>query len=131
MEHIFVKGNLTRDPETREAGSSSVCSFRLAANGFARGEKTTRFYDVSVWGRRGETAQQHLEKGQSVIVHGDFSVREFEHNGEQRTSLEVGNADFDFAGGNGEGGSQGGSQGGSHGGSQGGSVDNDDDDIQF
>lgn len=102
MAIIHVLGNLTRDPELRDAGSSHVCSLRLAENTFHRGEKVTLYYEASVWGKRAETAAQYLGKGSSVYVHGTFSVREYEHNGEKRTALEIGNADFQFAGGRGE-----------------------------
>jgi single-strand DNA-binding protein len=99
MSIIHVLGNLTRDPELRQAGSSQVCSLRLAENAYVRGEKTTLYFEASVWGRRGETAAEYLAKGSTVLVHGQFSVREYEHNGEQRSSLEIGNAEWQFAGG--------------------------------
>lgn len=96
MATIQVLGNLTRDPEVREAGSSQVCSLRLAENTFSRGEKTTIYYEASVWGKRAETAARYLFKGSSVLVTGTFGTREYEHNGESRVSLEIANADFQF-----------------------------------
>ena len=105
MAIIHVLGNLTRDPELREAGSGHVCTLRLAENTFARGEKVTLYFEASVWGRRGEVAAEHLTKGSKVLVHGNLTTREYEHNGEHRVSLEIGNADWQFAGGKSDGGS--------------------------
>ncbi|MBV9805185.1 MAG: single-stranded DNA-binding protein [Solirubrobacterales bacterium] len=81
-----VVGRLTRDAELRQAGSGQVCGFRVAATPY---KSEAMFLDVSVWGRRGEALQPHLTKGQQVVVVGDLTRREFEHNGERRVSLEL------------------------------------------
>lgn len=95
---IHVVGNLTRDPETREAGSSSVTKLSVAHNFKVRGEKKTTFYNASVWGRQGEAAAQYLSRGSSVVVWGEHRPREYESGGAPRTSEDIENAGWGFAG---------------------------------
>jgi len=84
--HATVVGRLTRDAEMRQAGDSQVCSFRLAATPY---KAEALFFDVSIWGRRGEALCQYLVKGQQVTVIGDLTERKYESNGEERTSKQI------------------------------------------
>lgn len=57
MKSITIAGNCTKDAETRNTtGGQTVTSWAIAVNGFANGEKTTMFFDVQFWGKRGEAA---------------------------------------------------------------------------
>ena len=95
---ITIAGHLGSDPETRNAGSTTVTSFSVAVNtGFGERECCT-WYRPSIWGKRGETAAQHLKKGDPVIISGEPQNRPYEKDGEKRFSLEIGNADWTFAG---------------------------------
>ena len=88
LNSINLTGRLTRDPELRTTnGGTSVCNFRIAVNGFKDGETT--YLDVTAWGNRGESCAQYLHKGSRVGVQGRLGIREFEHNGERRTAVEV------------------------------------------
>lgn len=49
----------------------------------------TVWYRISSWGRPGEMHAELLTKGMRVKVTGPLTVREYEHNGEKRTSLDV------------------------------------------
>lgn len=101
---IHVVGNLTREPETREAGSSSVTKLNVAVNYKIRNEEKVTFYSASVWGRSGVAAAQHLTKGQSVVIWGEHRPREYESGGVTRTSEDIENAQWGFAGSKGSGG---------------------------
>ena len=111
MKNITIGGNVTKDAEQRTTqNGSKVTSFSIAVNGYANGEKTTDFFDVSVWGKRGEQCQQFAVKGAKMCVTGDLSTREY--NG--KTYLQVNASDFT---------PMGGSQGGQSGGQSGGGYD--------
>lgn len=85
---VTVNGRLTRDAELRQAGEQHVCGFRLAATPFRSEE--AMFFDVNVWGHRGEALQQYLTKGQEVTVVGGLSQEKWTtREGEERTSLRV------------------------------------------
>lgn len=101
MKNITIAGNCTKDAEMRETqGGNKVAGFSIAVNGFSNGAKTTDFFDVSMWGKRGEAIMQFAKKGAKMCVTGDLSTRE--HNG--KTYLTVNANDFTPMGG-GEGGS--------------------------
>jgi len=84
VNRVVLTGNLTRDPELRTTQTGTpVCSLRLAVNTRGRdgaGEWVDRpnYFDVTVWGRQGETAAQHLERGRAVAVDGRLEWREWE-----------------------------------------------------
>ena len=103
MKAITIAGNVTRDAELRKTQSGqSVAGFSVAVNGYENGEKTTTFFDVSVWAKRGEAVMQFATKGSKICVTGELGTRE--HNG--KTYLTVRASDYTPMGG---GQSQGGS----------------------
>ena len=109
MKAITIAGNVTRDAELRRTQSGqSVAGFAVAVNGYENGEKTTTFFDVSVWGKRGEAVTQFATKGSKICVTGELGTRE--HNG--KTYLTVRANDFTPMGGGQSGGQ---SQGGGYG----------------
>lgn len=84
---VTVAGRLTRDAELRRAGEQHVCGFRLAATPY-KGE--AMFFDVNVWGHRGEALQQYLLKGQQVVVVGGLSEEMYTtKDGEERTAKRI------------------------------------------
>jgi len=135
MKNISIAGTVGKDAETRTTqGGSNVTSWSIAVNGYANGEKTTDWFDVSMWGRRGEQAKQFATKGAKLAVSGELSTREY--NG--KTYLQVNANDFTPMGGGQGGGNQPGgydsgpSNGGYGGGASGPAPSRDlDDDIPF
>ena len=108
MQNITIAGNCTKDAELRETQSGSkVAGFSIAVNGFANGAKTTTFYDVSMWGKRGEAIMQFAQKGAKMCVAGELGTRE--HNG--KTYLTVNASDFTPMGGGNSQGNDGGGYG--------------------
>ena len=88
MNNICLIGNMTRDPETRQAGDKTVCNFTLAVN---RPWKTDEvdFIRCQVWGRGADNTAQYCSKGSKVGVTGRLSVRQYEKDGEKKTIAEV------------------------------------------
>lgn len=78
MKSLTIAGRLTKDAVTREAGSDKVTGFSVAVDDRSNKEKSTLFFDCSMWGKRGETLAQYLTKGTSVTVAGDLGTREYE-----------------------------------------------------
>jgi len=105
LNTVVITGNLTRDPELRQAGSTSVCGLRVAVNERVRdgatGEWSERanYFDVTVWGKQGETCHQYLSRGRGVAVDGRLRWREFETDGQKRQAVEIVAATVKFLGG--------------------------------
>jgi single-strand DNA-binding protein len=87
---ITVVGNVTRDPEQKAVGEKAVTKFSVAVNRKGRSGDETTYFDVVAWDRLGETCQQYLRKGSSVLVEGRLSIRDYEDkNGVKRKAVEV------------------------------------------
>ena len=95
LNRVTLVGRLTRPPELRQtAGGTSVCSMRLAVttrtNRGGEWEDQSNYFDVTVFGRQAETAEQYLGKGRRIGVDGRLSWREWEaKDGAKRQSVEV------------------------------------------
>ena len=108
---IVLVGNLTRDPQLSYLPSNTaVCKFGLATNrkwkdrdGNLREEVC--FVDCTVFGRSGETFNQYMAKGRSVLVEGRLQFQQWTtQEGVKRSKHEVVVENFTFLGGGGGGG---------------------------
>jgi single-strand DNA-binding protein len=96
INRVVLIGRLTRDPELRQLPSgSSVCALRLACNSSRRdsdGEYQERanYFDVSVFGPRGESVERYMRKGGRIAIDGHLEWREWETaEQERRQAVEV------------------------------------------
>jgi single-strand DNA-binding protein len=86
MKTITIAGNIGKDAETRTTtGGDKVTSWSVAVEERKGQDKRTVWFDVSLWGNRGEALAQYLTKGGKVAVAGELSTRE--HDG--KTYLTV------------------------------------------
>lgn len=85
MRSITIAGRLGRDAEPQQAGNSTVTSFSVAVDVREGQSKSTMWFDVGLWGKRGDALAPYLKKGTNVAVSGQLSTRE--HNG--KTYLKV------------------------------------------
>ena len=117
---VIIVGNITRDPELRSTPSGTqVCGFSVAVNrnyrdGSGEQKENVSFFDCSAWGKSGEIIAQYAKKGSGILVSGRLEQRSWEDKeGQKRSRVEIVVEDFNFVGGNGDGGASGGSRGGS------------------
>ena len=93
---VILMGNLTRDPELRQAPSGvKVADLGLAVSETWRdksgqSKEVTCFVDVVVWDKLAELCQQYLAKGRPVLVEGRLQMDEWKNQqGEKRSKLRV------------------------------------------
>ena len=94
---ITIVGNLTSDPELRYVASGTpVASFTVASTPRNLNKQTNQWEDgepmfvrCSVWREYAENVAESLTKGTRVVAFGRLSVRNYEYNGQQRTSIEM------------------------------------------
>lgn len=91
---VALTGNLTKDPESHEVGSTSVVSLRLAVNGSKKNqqgvwEDKPNYFDVNVWGAQGESCMKYLSKGRPVAVNGRLEWSEWEKDGKKNQAVRV------------------------------------------
>lgn len=89
-------GNLCKDPELREVGSTQVAQMRLAVNEnytSKTGEKVekTVFVDVEAWDKSAANCAAMVCRGCSILVEGKLQMDEWEDkdSGEKRSKLKV------------------------------------------
>lgn len=116
---VTLTGNLTRDPELRSLPSGmSVCELGLAVNESVKNPQTgeweerANFFDVTVWGRQGETCARYLAKGRPVAISGRLRWESWEQDGQKRSKVKVVANAVQFLGGRDEGAGGGGGYGG-------------------
>lgn len=89
MNSLTITGNLGKDAEIRNlADGTAVCSFSVA-DSMGR-DKPSIWWNCSMFGKRAESLQQYLTKGQQVTVIGTVTEREYtDKTGQQRKSMDV------------------------------------------
>jgi single-strand DNA-binding protein len=96
INRVVLVGNLTRDPESRQAGATTVCTLRLAVNDQVKDQSSGQwvdrpnYFDVDVFGAQGELCVKYLAKGRQVAVEGKLRWREWEtQEGQKRSAVSV------------------------------------------
>lgn len=93
---ITFTGNATGDAELRFTPTGTpVANVTVAVTPRVKqpdgswGDGETAFYRVACFGSLAENAAESIQRGTRVNVDGTLRPREYEHNGEKRTSLDV------------------------------------------
>jgi single-strand DNA-binding protein len=90
---------LSSDPDVRFIPSGkAVLNFNAASNVGFGDKQTTLWLRCTVWNNP-EKLAEFLSKGSQCVVSGELSQREYESNGEKRTSLELNVHSLDLVGG--------------------------------
>lgn len=116
MKSITIAGNIGKDAVTRSTQQGDkVTGWTVAVEDRKGNEKSTIWFDCTLWGKRGESLAQYLTKGSKVAVSGELSTRE--HEG--KTYLTIRAEQVTLMGGKQDGGERRDDQGQSHGGGYG------------
>ena len=103
---LILGGRLTRDPETRyTASQTAVVRFGLAVNNRrkdASGEwvEDPHFFDVTIWGKRGEAFAKYHRKGDPAFLEGElrYSTWHDRATGEKRSKVSMTAHEWQFVG---------------------------------
>ena len=92
----MIAGNLTRAPELKPVGATSVAQFGLAMNSKYKGKdgkmkEDVTFVDVEAWGKTAELVAQYLEKGSACFIEGRLKTETWEdkNGGGKRSKMKV------------------------------------------
>lgn len=96
INRVVVSGNLTREPELRMAGTTPLLQLGIAVNERRKNNSTgewedvPNFFDVLVWGQRGESLARFVKKGSKVAVSGRLRWSQWTNNeGQKRSKVEI------------------------------------------
>lgn len=88
MKQITIAGRTGKDATLRRLNDGTpVLGFSVAVDDGYGQNKRTLWFDCSIFGKRGESLEQHLKKGTAVAVSGDLSTRE--HEGKTYLTIRV------------------------------------------
>ena len=86
---VVLQGNLTRDPETKVVGSTTVTSFTVANNQQSKDKEYTNFIDVECWGKLADSCAKYLGKGSKVLVEGQLIQQSWDSDNGKRIKVFV------------------------------------------
>lgn len=93
MANISITGNIGRDPELRQAGTSQVLKFSVADSEYiySKGEDAPgQWYSAEVWGKQAERLAGMLAKGTKVTVYGQLVQRPYTSKaGKEGISMDI------------------------------------------
>lgn len=80
INRVVLVGRLTRDPELKKAGETSVTNFTVACDRKRKveGQPTADFIPVVCWGKTAEVVAQYTHKGSLVGVEGRIQIRNYD-----------------------------------------------------
>jgi len=116
INRVVITGNLTRDPElTATAGGMAILKMGIAVNDRRKNQQTgewedsPNFFDVVVFGSRGESLSRFLSKGSKVAIEGKLRWHSWETpEGDKRSKVEIIADDIEFMSSRNDGGGHGG-----------------------
>lgn len=91
MQKVFIAGNVQNVRGLRDAGSNKVFNFSVQVSNGKNSDgswKDSTFYDVGVWGNRGESLSRIITKGTKVAVSGRMQPVRV-HEGKGYLSLDA------------------------------------------
>lgn len=96
VNSVVLSGNLTREPEARDAGSTPLLRFAIAVNNRRRSKENGQwvddpcFVECELWGERARALSTMLHKGMKVTVQGSLRYHSWEaKDGSKRSQLSV------------------------------------------
>lgn len=97
MKIVTLAGNVTKDAELKRTQTGEpLATFSLAVDDGYGENRSTMFFDVTIFGKRGQSLQPHITKGSKLTVIGELGKRE--HDG--KTYLTVRASEVALQGGN-------------------------------
>ena len=94
INSLTIVGRLTRDAELKYTNSgSAVTAMSIAVNRSRKdGDQwieEANFFDISLWGKRGESLNQYLQKGTRIAVTGELRQERWEQDGQKRSRVVI------------------------------------------
>jgi len=102
MNKVILLGRLTRDPDTRQAGETTVTRFSIAVDRRFRkaGDETSQSADFPscvAFGKTAEFISQYFKQGMKIALEGHIQTGSYEKNGVKWYTTEVVAENVEFA----------------------------------
>lgn len=100
MNKVILMGRLTRDPEVRAAGTTTVAKFSLAVDRrFKReGEPEADFFNCTAFGKQADFVERYLRRGTKMVVVGRIQNDNYTNReGQKVYSVQIMVDELEFA----------------------------------
>jgi single-strand DNA-binding protein len=92
-------GNVTKDPEVRDAGKTRVANLSVAVNTKVGDKEHVSFITCCLWGKLADVAERWVRKGQSVFIQGELRQETWEKDGVKQSTFKLHAGSFQMLGG--------------------------------
>lgn len=94
INRVVLVGRLTRDAELSYTNTGfALTKFSIAINRRKKqGDQwvdEANFFDILLWGKRGEALNQYLTRGQQLAVEGELRQERWEKDGVKRSKVSI------------------------------------------
>lgn len=94
VNHVVLIGHLTKDAELKYTGGGfTVSNFSIAINRRRKNgeqwEDEVHYFDITLFGKTGESLKPYLLKGKQVAVDGELRQDRWEKDGQSRSKVYV------------------------------------------
>ena len=81
MNKVFAAGRLTKDPEVRTVGETTITKFTVAVS--AGKDKGVTFIPCTAFGKLAEYIGERRKKGQHIMIEGRWNSGSYERDGKR------------------------------------------------
>jgi single-strand DNA-binding protein len=104
VNNVVLIGRLVRDADLKYTSNGKpVSKFTMAVNEKRKSGdewiEEAGFFEIVLWGQRGESLNQYLVKGKQVAVTGRLTQERWEQNGDNRSKVVITAATIQLMGG--------------------------------
>ena len=99
MNKVIIMGRLTKDPETRQAGETTVTRFSVAVDRKykADGQPTADFPSCVAFGKTAEFISKYFKQGMKIALEGRIQTGSYEKDGVKHYTTDVIAESVEFA----------------------------------
>jgi len=107
LNKVTLIGRLTRDPELKTIGATTVAKFSLASNKSftVNGEKKEKvfYFDCEIWGKLADVLGRYATKGKQIAIEGGLEQETWDtQDGKKASKVKIRVENFQLLGGKSE-----------------------------
>ena len=107
LNKVILIGRLTRDPELKNIGETTVAKFSLAVgSSYKKGNEKvdeTSFFECEVWGKLADVLGQYATKGKQIAIEGKLKQDTWDtQDGKKASKVKIRVENFQLLGGKSE-----------------------------
>ena len=99
INKIYLTGNLTKDNELKDAGTTKILRNTLAVKREFKKDETD-FINITAFNKTAELIAKYTQKGSKLLIQGRLQIGSYEKDGIKRSTADVIVENIEFIGGN-------------------------------